>query len=319
MTITAAFSEAGRSRGGPATRRLFRIDEQTRVLALTSWQANPLCAPTVLVAHGLVGDANAGYIRGVTRKLVSAGFNVVRLNARNAHGTEALTPTLYHIGLTDDLRSVAETLHSEGHRRMYLVGFSMGANVALKLAAEYGPSRPEWLAGVVAISPPLDVAASSAAISQGLANGLYEQHFLISLKRLIVRKAKLYPDRYDARGVWRLRTLWDFDDRYIAPCFGFDGADDYYHHAGAGRLVHRIAAPTLVVHARDDTMIPFAPFERWRSARPREVMFMTPAHGGHVGFIGRGRACNRYWRDPDRFWCENRVVQFLHWLESQRS
>ncbi|MDP6929838.1 MAG: alpha/beta fold hydrolase, partial [Planctomycetota bacterium] len=132
MTVAAALSERWR-RSPPRPRsRLFRVDDETSVLALCHWQEDREARATVVLLHGLTGDADAGHMRGTACKLIAEGFNVVRLNMRNCGGTEELTPSLYHTGLVDDLRAVLLELgQADGLSRIYFGGFSMGGNVAL--------------------------------------------------------------------------------------------------------------------------------------------------------------------------------------------
>ncbi len=301
MTIAGALRA---SRPLPSTtERVFAIDAETRVLALVN--RRPDDAPTLLVLHGLTGSAGAGYLGTLAAKAYARGFTVVRLNARNCGGTEHLTPTLYHSGLTGDCRAVLEQLAQDGLQRPFLVGYSMGGNIALKLGCELGQAAPRFLRGVAAISPPIELGQASQAIDRGLFNGIYQRSFLRSLTGLVRRKAVLFPDRYDPSGLDRIRSLRAYDDRYIAPMFGFTGADDYYARASAGPLLDALAVPALVIHARDDSIIPVAPFEAWRARGPERVTFLLTDRGGHTGFIARGG------REEDRYWAENRVLEWV--------
>lgn len=320
MTIAAYLAERVRgSRPRHETRRIFHVDDATKVLGVCSWRDDRHTAPTLVLAHGLTGDADAVYMRLVAHKAFAAGFNVVRLNTRNCGGTEGWTPELYHTGLTEDLRAVVEELISQdGLQRIYLGGFSMGANMVLKLAGEWGADTPAQVRGLAAISPPIQLAQASKAINTGFVNGLYQRNFLASLTSLVESKSTDHPGRYDAGSIAGIRSLRDYDDRFIAPNFGFADADDYYAQASSGPWLEHIRIPALVVHARDDSLIPFEPFEGWIAKRPDNVLFLTPRRGGHVGFIGRRPAVGASWRDTDRHWAENRIVQWFHWLESSK-
>ena len=223
----------------------------------------------MVLLHGLTGDADAGHMRGTACKLIAEGFNVVRLNMRNCGGTEKLTPSLYHTGLVNDLRAVLLELGQvDGLSRIYFGGFSMGGNVALKLAGEWGASMPDFLRGVMAVSPPIELARSSEAIGSGGFHRVYELLFLRALKAMIRRKAKQCPDRYDISALPQVKSLRDFDNAYVAPAFGFDDADDYYARASAGPVLAAITLPTLVVHARDDSLVPFGPIGDWMTSKP---------------------------------------------------
>ncbi|MEQ9501762.1 MAG: alpha/beta fold hydrolase [Deltaproteobacteria bacterium] len=306
MTIASALSEHVRRRPKlPELRRRFRTDDETEVLGVCSWHDDTPRA-TVIVLHGLTGDGDASYIVNTAHKLFARGFDVVRLNARNCGGTESWTPTLYHTGLTEDLAAVVDTLVAEGRGPLHAIGFSMGGNVVLKYAGERGAAS--HLERVVAVSPPVEIALASAAIDRGFLNGIYQRAFLDSLADLVRRKAKLFPGRYDVAGLKGATSLRIFDDRYIAPCFGFADADDYYFRASAGRHLEGIRAETLVLHARDDSFVPAAPLEEWRRWAPDHVHIEITERGGHVGFVARRAARVG---DPDAFWAENRAVDWV--------
>jgi predicted alpha/beta-fold hydrolase len=292
--------------------RLFETAPGVRVMARCRWQSRPDGSPTLVLVHGLEGSSESRYMLGTADKAYRAGFNTLRTNIRTCGGTETLAETLYHSGLTEDLRAIlAELRARDGLSEIYLAGFSLGGNQCLKLAGELGADAPRELRGVAAVSPSLDLSACAAAIERR-ANWLYNQRFVAALKRRMTRAAELYPERYDPAALRHVRTVRDFDTRYTAPHSGFRDADDYYARASALQFVGRISVPTLVVHAQDDPFVPYASFLH-RSLRdnPR-IVLLAPARGGHVGFVADARR-----GAEDRFWAENRVVEFCRMLHER--
>jgi predicted alpha/beta-fold hydrolase len=120
----------------------------------------------------------------------------------------------------------------------------------------------------------------------------------------IRKKAELFPGRYDASDLRQIKSVEQFDNRYVAPAFGFADANDYYAKASALRFIAHIRIPTLIIHARDDPFIPFAPLLDPSVAANPYVMLMAPEQGGHVAFLSAGSA------GEDRFWAENRLIDF---------
>src|SRR5688500_10080537 len=285
-------------------RRLFQVTPDTQVLAYCRWQPSPGDHPTIIIWHGIEGSSEAVYMLATARKAFAAGFNVVRMNLRNCGATEHLTPTLYHGGLTEDLRAVvAELIEHDQLTKVFVVGFSLGGNMVLKLAGEYGDDPPPALLGVCAVSPSVDLNASADLILKR-SNWLYHQDFLRRLKGRISRKQKLFPDRYDTSEIRSIRNLREFDDRYTSRAHGFDGAADYYNRASSIRIVDRIRVPTLIIHGKDDPFIPFAPLTDPRIAANPYILLIDPPQGGHVAFVASEAD------GEDRFWAENRVVEF---------
>ncbi len=289
-----------------AERREFATEPEVRVVAFCSWQASRSQQPTVLIVHGLEGSADAGYVLGTAGKAFHLGFNVIRYNVRNCGGTEHLTPTLYHSGLTIDLHLVIkELIEVDRLREVFIIGFSMGGNQALKMAGELGADYSDELRGVCAISPPIDLALCSSAIGMRQ-NHLYEARFLRSLRRRMRRKEQLFPGRYRLEGLDRVQSLWDFDE-IMAPAYGFTSAADYYAKSSARPFLEHIRLPTLIVHAQDDPFIPMTGFSDETLRLNSSILLLNPRHGGHVAFCGIRS-------DEDRAWAENRAVEFCQRL-----
>ena len=284
--------------------RVFDIDPDTRVMARCHWQPDPAAHPTLVALHGLEGSSDAHYMRGIADKALRRGFNVVRLNQRNCGGTEHLSAGLYHSGLTGDVQAVLEELAAaDGLPSLVVAGYSLGGNLALRLAGGYGETPPRWLHAVCAVSPTLELGACMDLLERP-ANRLYEWNFMQSLQRRMRKKARLFPGRYDVRGLWRVWRVREFDNRFTAPHHGFAGAADYYHRAAAMRVVDRIRVPTLVITAEDDPFIAVPPFRDPRVSGNPSIRVVITRYGGHCGFVEAAR--DGY----DGYWAEREIVDF---------
>ncbi len=283
---------------------MFQVDEGIRVRCDCHWQNNPSGKLTAILVHGLEGSSSSQYVIGTANKAWDEGMNVVRMNVRNCGGTEALGESLYHSGLSADLDVVAkELIASEGLKAVALAGFSMGGNMVLKLAGEWGESAPPQIRGVAAVCPGMDLAASSAALHRG-ANRIYELRFLISLWGSVRRKTRLYPRQFEPPRLRCLRSMRDFDDEVTSRYCGFSCADDYYARASATPFVPRIKVPTLVIHAEDDPFVHLLPESRSALKANPHVTLIVTEHGGHCGFLG----------EPDGYdgrWAERKIIEFF--------
>jgi predicted alpha/beta-fold hydrolase len=295
-TFGSGFQNAGKP-------RLFKVSEDTQLAAHCHFQKEGQTRPTVVVLHGLEGSSDSAYVLGVADKAFSAGMNAVRLNMRNCGNSMHLTPTLYNGGLSSDLISVVDQLASESSAPIFLVGFSLGGNVVLKAAGELG-QRSKSVAAVAGVSPAIDLDWAVQAIELPK-NRFYEQWFLQSLKKKVVQKKKLYPALYDLSRLPAVQTLRMFDDVYTAPNGGYGNAASYYHKASSRRVLSQIEIPSLVIAAEDDPLVPFGMFRTPEMSNPN-VRLMSTEHGGHAGFVQKSRQS-----DGDRFWAENRIVEFF--------
>jgi Predicted hydrolase of the alpha/beta-hydrolase fold len=294
----------------PPTERYFEIEPATRVLAHCHWQRDPAAHPALIALHGLEGSSAAHYMRGIAAKAHGRGFNVVLLNQRNCGGTEALSHGLYHSGLTADAAHVIAELRREGINRVVVAGYSLGGNLALKLAGDYGSAPPSSLKGVCAISPVIELAACVNALERR-ANFVYQWNFVRGLKARMRRKAAAHPGRFSLERLPLVRTVRQFDEYFTAPHFGFQDADDYYFRASAMRVVDRIRIPALVITAEDD---PFVPVEIFRDAQLRRnphINVVVTRHGGHCGFVSNANGSD------DGYWAERRLVEFAETLTAE--
>ena len=291
--------------------RIFEVEPNVRLLAHCRWQQDSLQHPTLVLVHGLEGSDASVYMLGTAEKAFGAGFNVVRLNLRTCGNTEHLTPTLYNSALSGDLRAVLrELIETDGFSSVYLAGFSMGGNMCLLLAGEEARSVPKQLKGVCAVSPTIDLRSCAEAIERR-DNWLYKQSFMRSMRKRVRRKRKIFPELYDTSALSRVRTIRDFDQHYTVVYGGFKSVDEYYQRASSLPLLSKIRTPTLMVHAQDDPFVPFYPFRHPSIAENPYLIFLSPEHGGHVGFVAADTD------GEDRFWVENRVVEFCRFVQDK--
>lgn len=301
MTIYA-WAKPRRFPGLPApTERYFDVADDARVLAHCYWQSQPHEAATLLCLHGLEGSSSAHYMCGLGDKAFAAGFNVVLLNQRNCGGTEEMCAGLYHSGLTNDPRKVIEELRAIDRLPAIVVaGYSLGGNLALKLAGEYGASAPRELLGVAAVSPIIEVAECVRALERR-SNLIYEWNFVRNLKGRMKRKHRAWPGKFPIERLSSVRSVRSFDDVFTAPHFGFKDAADYYYRASAMRVIGQVRVPALILAAKDDPFVPWKPFlDPSVTGNPHITLELTE-HGGHCGFVGA---------DGIGYWAEHRVTAF---------
>lgn len=316
MTLLARWWPRGCGLAGISLEdRLFEVGPDSKILGRCHWQSPRHRHPTLLLIHGFEGCSESHYMLGLAAKGYRVGFNVIRLNQRNCGGTEHLTRTLYHSGLSGDVLAVVEELATrDGLDSVYLAGYSMGGNLALNAAgqlarAEAGSpnvpcTRARALKGIAAVCPNINPALAVDALERPR-NFIYQRHFLKSLRARMRRKARCFPGLNDLSHLDAIRTLHEFDDRYTAPDAGYTDAAEYYERTGARHVLGYICSPTLIIAAKDDPFIPFRSFDVPALAENPWIHLVASTHGGHCGFLQRRRC------DEDMYWAENRLVEFF--------
>jgi hypothetical protein len=287
----------------PAEERFVQVEANASVLCHCHWQPAPEECATIIIVHGLEGSSQSQYVIGTGSKAWAAGMNVVRMNMRNCGGTDHLAPTLYHSGLSSDVAAVLRSVRDEKRlQRIFVAGYSMGGNLVLKMAGEWGSDAPAELKGVAAVSPAADLALSADAMHEP-ANRIYEWKFLVGLVGRYKRKAALFPEIYGKLSRWPT-SIREFDDVITARYCGFAGAQDYYDRAAAARVVDKIAVPTVVIHSNDDPFIRLRPDTRAKIAANPHITFLETDHGGHCAFLASPNG-------DDGRWAERQIISFF--------
>ena len=256
----------------------------------------------LIVVHGLEGSHESGYMKSMAQAALVRGLRVHRLNMRTCGGTEGLAPTLYHAGLTGDLLRIVEDLHGAGRGPIYLMGYSLGANVVLKLAGELGTRAAELgVRGVVSVSAPLDLLACCLRMQEGR-NFIYSNKFIDRLKARYRRRAAQFPDRFPLDGLDGVKSVLEFDDKFTSKAFGFGDAENYYATQSCQGFLRGIAVPGLLIHSADDPLIPSWVYEKAAPEQNANLKLVLTRHGGHVGFLARRGA---------RFWAEEIAAEWM--------
>jgi len=283
------------SRDFPVERRVIETEPGVRV-AVLSQRPNGEPRGEVILVHGLEGSADACYMRSLSAAVLRAGFASHRFNMRTCGGTEHLCNTLYHAGLTSDLLAVLREFRREGRGPAVVAGFSLGGNVVLKLAGELGESAAGLIAGVAAVSTPLDLAACSRRIAEP-DNRLYEARFV---RRMRARLRA--TGRYKKRDLEGLQSVLALDDRITAPSFGFGDAANYYRTQSSIGYLAGIRVAALLIQAQDDTFIPFSIYQSAAVRANPRIRLVVTDRGGHLGFLSRS---------PHRFWVDHAIMDWI--------
>ncbi len=240
--------------------------------------------PMALLLHGLGGSHASNHICRIARHLLHHNVRVVRMDLRGAGAGLTLARKTYHGGCSSDVRAVLRAMSDWSmNSPLWLLGISLGGNIALKLAGETDHHPVPNLARVAAISPPVDMLRCAAMLGRA-SNRLYEWFFVRELLEELRIREDHFPDlprlRFPSRPTMRM-----FDDLYTAPQHGFASALDYYRRVSSLPLLERIRVPAFLITARDDPFIAVQPFETLRL--PDHIQVRILQHGGHLGFLGQ--------------------------------
>ncbi len=269
---------------GTGERLLLPVSEGDRLAARLDLPGDGK-RPLVVLVHGLTGSEASVNVRAAAARLYAEGWPVLRLNLRGAGPSRLFSRGRYHAGRTEDLASALRELPPRLLRSgVVLLGHSLGGNLILKFLGEGAGDLP--ILGGAVVSTPLDLAQTCARMLAPR-NVVYHRYLLSEMKgeALAPGAALSAAQRAIIAGS---RSVFEFDDRFVAPLFGYSGAEEYYESNSARAFLSGISVPTLVIHALDDPWIPRLCYDGidWRRLRMIETA-LSP-HGGHLGFHGVG-------------------------------
>jgi uncharacterized protein len=267
-------------------RVLFPMADRTGdiLLGMLDQPAEPVDGrPLIILLHGLTGDESSPYVLAAARHLLDRGYPVLRLNVRGAGPSRPYCKEHYHVGRTADFRRVLSQIPDElTSNGIVAVGYSLGGAVLLKYLGEEGSfSR---LRAAATICAPIDLLATCRHMMSPR-NWLYHRYMLRGIKAEAMGQGVRMSD--EERAIVRAaRSVWEFDDCFIAPRYGFLGAGDYYQLCAPIEFMPEIRVPTMVLAAGDDPWIPVEHYRAFDWSNNPWLLPVIPPTGGHVGFHG---------------------------------
>ena len=235
-------------------------------------RAGNASAPLVMIIHGWLGSAESTYVVSTAHALHQAGFHVARLTLRDHGNTADLNKGLFHSAMTDEVVAAAQFVMNDFQRsEAGLVGFSMGGNFALRLAAEL--PQLHTLAICPAISPKHTVDQIGGSV-------IYERYFMGKWRALWEQKQAAFPDQYDFSAMSGITSIQTLTELFIADHTQFSDLSEYY-------AAYDLRGPRLdgvkatILAAADDPIIPPQHYD----ALPPSISVDLTERGGHTAYI----------------------------------
>ena len=272
------------------------------------WQNRPKrseCKKIAILFHGLAGSYKSPYIQGAVQELCNDGFACAVVHFRGCALKENLLARSYHSGDTKDNLEYLEHIHKKYKAaKIYCVGYSLGANMLLKLLGE--EKQNSFITAAVGVSAPLQLEIAAKTIDSGGAK-IYQKRLLDELKISLLKKFKKFDFEklihLKEEDIKNIKSIREFDELYTAPIHGFSSADDYYAKNSAKQFLKDIETPTLIVHAKDDPFMTPEVLPK-KEEISKFITLEVSEKGGHVGFI-EGNIFK------PKYWLEKRIVEYF--------
>jgi hypothetical protein len=298
--LSTIYAGVFRKVAGVVQQRERIILEDTDFLDLDWSHAPKESAKLIILLHGLEGNAQRPYMLGAAKLFNQNGFDVLSVNHRSCSGQPNRLYRSYHSGAVEDLDAViTHVLENKNYSDIYLKGFSLGGNLALKYLGTKA-SVPKEIKGAVAVSVPCFLYGSMLEIYK-TKNFLYANKFKTSLKEKLRQKQKQFPEKLKELDLKNIKTLKDFDDVYTSQAHGYKNALDYYEKASSLQELPNIKLPTLILNAKNDSFLSAECFPIIDCQKNKALYLEIPNFGGHVGFYDKNNV----------YYNEKRALQFI--------
>jgi predicted alpha/beta-fold hydrolase len=236
----------------------------------------------VIVLHGWEGCADSNYMLSAGARLFASGFDVLRLNFRDHGGTHHLNEELFHSCRIDEVVgavAAVQGMHPSGP--LFLAGFSLGGNFALRVAVRASMAGIT-LRRVIAICPVLRPHSTMRALEEGL--WVYRRYFLRRWRRSLVAKACEFPERYNFGDLRRFTTLTDTTEHFVRNYTEFPDLDSYLEgYAITGSALQGLAVNSRMIMTRDDPVIPIKDLDDVAETPALSVAVLD--YGGHCAML----------------------------------
>jgi len=257
----------------------------------------------VILLHGLAGNTNRPYMKGMARVFNQNNWDAVSMNFRGCSQELNRFFKSYHAGASDDLAEVlTHVLSLKKYSKIALVGFSLGGNMLMKYLGE-NRSLPKEIIGSVGVSVPCDLSGSLGAINR-MRNFVYSKRFEMNLKQHLFERAKKFPDHIQKKNISACNSLRDIDDLYTSKAHGYENAADYYEKTSALGFLDGIKKPVLILSAKNDSFLSPECYPYEIAKTSENIHLEIPSYGGHVGFVTKSST----------YYHEKRALEFIESL-----
>lgn len=235
--------------------------------------------PTVVMIHGLCGSHRSPYIVRVAKKFDKRGIRTIRMNLRGCGSGRGRAKKMYHVDSSQDVWHGLKKIKNEmPDSPLIVVGFSLGGNILLKMAGDWGKEVGYLVDKVIALNPPIDLKKSAEQLSK---YKLYERYFMFYLCSEMIA---LHRNSKKFRSIPRSMSLLEFDELFIAPQSGYSTAQEYYQASSSARLIPDIWVDSHIFFARDDPIVDCSVIKQ--IPIPKNVKLLITKKGGHLGYLG---------------------------------
>ena len=255
----------------------------------------------LVITHGMEGDSERHYVKGLAKYYFERGFDIIAWNCRTCGKSQNKTHKLYHhadiLDLGDTIEYVTNNL---GYKNICIIGFSMGGSMTLNYLGKSKSKNLKYIKSAVAVSVPCDLYGCVKELHRKR-NSVYKNRFISKLNKKIKAKSEEYPEIFSRLNIEEFNDFENLDKSITAPLYGFKNEQDYYKEASSKYSIPNIKTPTLIINAKNDPMLSESCYPYELAKNHPYVYLECPKRGGHTGFTKANQEFT---------WAEKRSYEF---------
>jgi len=258
------------------------LDCEDGVRLKGNYSPHPENKALVIFLHGWEGSQDSTYVVTAGRRVYERGASVFRLNYRDHGDSHALNEGLFYSTLFNEVfDAVKQAAMRANGAPVYICGFSLGGNFALRIARSLRDLSIQNLKHIFAISPVVDPWGAAPAVD---ANRLYQRYFLKKWTRSLRKKQAIYPQLYAFDEILKERTVLGMTAKLLPKYSDYADMKSYFDAYRVDQHDLEFSpVPISLITAADDGMIPVKDIITLKlNHNARRIIH---AHGGHNGFF----------------------------------
>ncbi len=292
----------------PDTHHIIACADNIRLLAVSNIQ--PHAKGLVIILHGWEGAHDSAYMLSLCQHLYANNLSVVRLNLRDHGPSHYLNKGIFNSTLLPEVIDAVEHIqHLFPYEFNTMIGFSLGGNFTLRLAADaFG--RKINFKQCIAFSPALDPAITMQALNQPM-NKIYEQYFVYKWRKSLFKKAANFSEEYGfSEDLRKMRSLDEMNAYFIPQYTEYKQLSDYFaDYALTGKRLQNLIAPCHIITSKDDPIIPWQTLHQL--ALSPQLSIELSQHGGHCAFMS-GLTTHSWQNDKSLYLIKQALTQSGH-------
>lgn len=233
----------------------------------------------IVCLHGLGGNSNAPYLANFTQQCLDKNFRTVIYN-RRGHGKSTIGTKFPKHSNIEDFEIVTKHIRKLYPKaKMFLVGFSCGANLAVNYIAKH--KKPYQAA--ISISNGYNIYKGTKILE----NNIIAKGIVTSFIQDVLHANKQNIDIHTYQKAAKCTSIIEFEETIVLQDYGYKNIQEYYDNDSCHKCIKQAKTKLLCIGSEDDPFVhPSMLNIPIQAAKVnKNITTIVTKYGGHIGWI----------------------------------